>query len=220
MSQGAIGQQNHDGIRVVCFDLGGVLVRICRSWSEGCQRAGIEKRLDDNPTPEQQQQLVEVSVQHVTGRCDTRGFAEACRRIFAYRLTVEEIIAIDNAWIQEEYEGVEQLIQRLAATPYELALLSNTTESHWKRLLEYPAIQHIPHRFTSFEMQLHKPDPAIYHAFEAGVGCHSHEILFFDDLAPNVESARTCGWRAEQIDPHQPTAPQLRRHLQQYGIDA
>ena len=30
---------------VICFDLGGVLVRICRDWNEGCVAAGIEPRI-------------------------------------------------------------------------------------------------------------------------------------------------------------------------------
>ena len=29
---------------VICFDLGGVLVRICRDWNEGCAAAGIDPR--------------------------------------------------------------------------------------------------------------------------------------------------------------------------------
>ncbi len=28
-------------IKLVCFDLGGVLIRICRSWAEACSRAAI-----------------------------------------------------------------------------------------------------------------------------------------------------------------------------------
>ena len=33
--------------RTVCFDLGGVIVRICRSWEEGCHRAGVSLRDHD-----------------------------------------------------------------------------------------------------------------------------------------------------------------------------
>ncbi len=31
-------------IRLVCFDLGGVVIRICRTWAEGCAAAGLEVR--------------------------------------------------------------------------------------------------------------------------------------------------------------------------------
>ena len=37
-------------IRLVCFDLGGVLVKICRSWSDGCRAAGLDVRIDDIST--------------------------------------------------------------------------------------------------------------------------------------------------------------------------
>ena len=33
-------------ISLVCFDLGGVVVRICRSWAEGCAEAGLDVRGD------------------------------------------------------------------------------------------------------------------------------------------------------------------------------
>ena len=29
---------------LVCFDLGGVVIRICRSWEEGCAAAGLPLR--------------------------------------------------------------------------------------------------------------------------------------------------------------------------------
>jgi len=43
-------------------------------------------------------------------------------------------------------------------------------------------------------------------------------VLFFDDLGINVEAARSCGWRAERIDPGAETAPQIRAHLVRYRV--
>ena len=31
-------------LRLVCFDLGGVIIRICRTWAEGCTAAGVAVR--------------------------------------------------------------------------------------------------------------------------------------------------------------------------------
>ncbi len=31
-------------IQLVCFDVGGVVVRICHTWAEGCAAAGITPR--------------------------------------------------------------------------------------------------------------------------------------------------------------------------------
>jgi len=33
------------GIRMVCFDLGGVLIKHCRTWREGCAAAGLRLRV-------------------------------------------------------------------------------------------------------------------------------------------------------------------------------
>ena len=63
-------------------------------------------------------------------------------------------------------------------------------------------------------MGLAKPDPAIYEAFEAATGLRGPQILFFDDLAPNVAAARARGWN----DPLVETVPQLRRHLGAYRV--
>ena len=48
----------------------------------------------------------------------------------------------------------------------------------------------------SHEVGLAKPDPAIYELTAARLGVPPEEIAFLDDVAGNVEAARSCGWRA------------------------
>ena len=43
-------------------------------------------------------------------------------------------------------------------------------------------------------------------------------IVFFDDLAENVEAARAAGWNACPVDPHGDTAGQMRAHLINHGV--
>src|SRR5205085_2176142 len=132
----------------------------------------------------------------------------------------------------DEYPGIGALIDELHARDVETACLSNTTDTHWVRLLHadgggplpgapaFPAVRGLRHHFASHLLGLAKPDPAIFLAFEAATGQTGAEILFFDDLAPNVAAARELGWRAELIDPRHEggTAPQLRRHLTRHGV--
>jgi FMN phosphatase YigB (HAD superfamily) len=68
-------------------------------------------------------------------------------------------------------------------------------------------------------LRLAKPDEAIYRAYEKATGVAGAEIIFFDDLAENIEAARAAGWNAEQIDHTGDTAEQVRMLLSRYGIE-
>ena len=75
--------------------------------------------------------------------------------------------------------------------------LSNTNEM---------AVRHISRaydfwpRFTghilSHEVGVLKPNPKIYEIFEQTTGCQSNEILYLDDLPPNIAAAKSRGWQA------------------------
>jgi putative hydrolase of the HAD superfamily len=51
--------------------------------------------------------------------------------------------------------------------------------------------------FLSCELGCQKPDPAYYELIERDLGLEGKRILFWDDSARNVESARKQGWNAE-----------------------
>lgn len=48
----------------------------------------------------------------------------------------------------------------------------------------------------SHEVGLMKPDPAAYALTESRLDVRPEEVLFLDDVAANVEAARTAGWHA------------------------
>jgi putative hydrolase of the HAD superfamily len=66
-------------------------------------------------------------------------------------------------------------------------------------------------------MGLVKPDQRIYRAFEAATETTPSEIVFFDDLVENIESARACGWNAVHIDHTGDTAAQILAGLRAHG---
>ena len=74
------------------------------------------------------------------------------------------------------------------------------------------------HRFAAHLLGLAKPDRTIYETVTAELGVAPDQILFFDDRADNVASARACGWRAEHIDPARETVPQVRLLLDAHGV--
>lgn len=77
----------------------------------------------------------------------------------------------------------------------------------------FPAVPLLDYQFASHLMGVAKPASETYSAFDARTGYHGKEILFFDDLAENVEAARQAGWWAERIDHDGDAANQVRGYL-------
>jgi FMN phosphatase YigB (HAD superfamily) len=216
-------------IRIVCFDVGGVLVRIHRSWPEVCQAVGLEARgnWDGEAHLRAHQTLMDL---FGTGQITEDEWSERLSIALNSVYTAAELRRIHHAWPQDEYQGAGQLIDDLHEAGLETACLSNTTHGHWVRLVhqdgerrlagdpEYPAVRRLRRHFASHVLGLAKPDPAIYRAVESGLRISGSQILFFDDLAPNVAAARDLGWNAEHIDPRGETILQIRRHLSAYRV--
>lgn len=213
-------------VRLVCFDWGGVILRICGSWTEACAAAGLPVR-PGSEAPELAIARRDLAQRYQVGQltCDEffTSASEACRGLY----TSDEIRAVHDAWLLHEYPGIPDLLERLTRRPgIETALLSNTNHRHWSRHLprsrgvpaDFPAIGMLTHRHASHLLKLAKPDPGIYEALERATGYSPAEILFFDDLPDNIAAARARGWQAEQIDPKGDTAAQIAAQLRAYNI--
>ncbi|MCA9291450.1 MAG: HAD-IA family hydrolase [Phycisphaerales bacterium] len=204
-------------VRVVCFDLGGVVIRICRSWSEGCTRAGLDVRAPDTRDASKAARGRAV-FDYQTGRIDDDEFARRVSAALDGLYSPDEVMAVHHAWMIDGYRDVDAIIHRLNAADLHTACLSNTNAAHWTRLGDYPAFAALRQRLASHELGLHKPDRAIYDAATSAFGVDPAEILFFDDLPENVDGAASSGWRAVTIDPLVETAPQIVRGLEAHGI--
>ncbi len=214
-----------DRIRCVCFDWGGVILRICRSWAEGCSRAGLPVHpaaVSDRASAARR----DAAEAFQLGRISRDEFFDAVSLATGRAYSPADVQRIHDAWLIAEYEGVPELIAELGRVKgLTTALLSNTNEAHWDRQLprngrpgDFPAAHALHVRHASHLLRLAKPDPAIYAAFERETGFLPGEVLFFDDLGENVAAARARGWRAEQINHTGDTASQMRLLLARHGI--
>jgi putative hydrolase of the HAD superfamily len=193
--------------RLVVFDLGGVLVRICRSWDEACAAAGLPCR-EGAEAPEVVEERRRHVFEHEAGRLSADVYFERLSRGMDGLYSPDEVRRVHDAWTLREFEGVPALLDALDAARVETAVLSNTNERHWRRLsppagepVEYPSLLRIPHRFASHLLGARKPDPEVFAHVEAATGRAGRDVLFFDDLLDNVAAARAAGWRAEVVDP-------------------
>lgn len=213
-----------DAIRHIVFDLGGVVVRICRSWEEACERAGIPvrepERFSSGHLRQKRRSLTDSYMSgHIT--CDDYflAIADATETLYS----PEEVQRIHDIWLIEDYPRIDLLIRRINATPgLASACLSNTNHSHWRALTSGAnasrAISHLGVRLVSHELGAVKPHAEIYRRAERMLEASSAEIVFFDDTAEHVEGARACGWRAERIDHAGDPAGQIEQHLAALGI--
>jgi putative hydrolase of the HAD superfamily len=213
-------------ISLICFDLGGVVIRHHRSWAQACGAVGLPVRagIDAPGLVERRRSLTR---EFQCGRVGPGEFldrlADATDRLY----TREEVERLHDAWIFGEYEGVADLLRVLGRVPgLTTAALSNTNALHWERMvtgrggrppdLPAPTLLHLRH--ASHLLGLVKPDAAIYEAFERETGFRGSQILFFDDLPENVDAARRLGWRAVAVDHTGDTAAQIAGALAMHGI--
>ncbi len=208
-------------VRIVCFDWGGVILRICRSWEQGCRLAGVPIH-EQLLVPEQRSRRVALAEDYQRGELACGEFYQALADTTDGLLTPEQVRSVHDAWLIDEYPGVGSLVDELnIRTDVTTAMLSNTNESHWQRQHDgpggFPVASRLKIRLASHELGVAKPDPAIYRIATERFGVSPGEILFFDDLPDNIEAARNSGWQAKHIDHEGDTCAQMRAHLNSTG---
>ena len=198
--------------KLICFDLGGVIVRICRSWEEGCAAADVDADRDWTPsmTGGEHHRLV---LEYSTGRIDSDAFFQKLEALAGGVYTAPEFRRIHDAWIIGEYAGVHTLLSELCDQGAALACLSNTNAAHWEVMASWPALQCLHHQHASHLIGHAKPNREIYDWFVRERRVSPSDIVFFDDLPDNIAAAQALGWDAVQIDHQADTAAQIRAAL-------
>jgi len=208
--------------KIVCVDLGGVVVRICRSWTEGCAAANVPSRGfvegSEDATRAQRHAAVDRYQRGLTPYPD---FLNEISTIFGGIYSPQEIGRIHEGWILGDYPGVADLLSGIQRSGIRVACLSNTNDSHWKQMQETSAaFRVIETRHASHLLGLNKPDPAIYASFENSTGCAQSEIFFADDLIENIRAAQARGWDTLHIDHEGDPARQIAEALAKRGVIA
>jgi len=212
------GRANTTSIRLICFDLGGVLMRICRDWPEAVAAAGLSHRDSLNGGTLEFNHAHHLTVALGKGEITIDEFSSSVSALLDHRYSADEVCRIHHAVLLDPYEGVASLIDGIHARGFMTACLSNTNHAHWSRLLKFPVVKSLHHRLASHELGLHKPEPAIYHELERRVGVTGPGIVFFDDLLENVQAAREIGWDAVHIDHAGSTAAQMEVALRSRAV--
>jgi putative hydrolase of the HAD superfamily len=179
-------------IQAICFDADGVLVRPQERFSNSLERKyGIT-----------------LSMTHdffdgVFNEClvDKADLAEALPpflRAWGWPGTVESFI---EDWLQYGADLDARLVHLIEACHHDGLLCCLATNQERNRM-QYMKTQMGFDRlfdrcFFSCEIGAQKPEADYYRHIQNALGLKGQAILFWDDLAVNVEGARACGWNAE-----------------------
>lgn len=199
-------------MKVVCFDLGGVLVRITLDMARAAADAGVGI---DHSNPGSFLDFAPF-LDFQAGRLASEPYAIELAKWLG--CAPSESLMVHNHILLDSYPGTHELVCGVGQLGMLTACLSNTNEPHWIEMRQtdrFPNVRDLALGVASHEVRLEKPHAEIYERFRTlaserlGDEVDPAEILFFDDTLPNVRAAQSLGWNAVHIDPTGDTAAQM-----------
>ena len=179
------------------FDLGRVVLDInfnstlaCWAGHAGCEPAHLLGRFSRD----------EIYQRHEKGEIGDAEFFAALRSSLGIGLSDAQFLEGWNAIFAGEMPGIAPLLER-AAKRLPLYAFSNTNGAHADHFSQrYAAVLgHFREIFLSSMIGLRKPDAAAYDHVVKAIGVPASRIVFFDDLAENIDGARARGLIAVHV---------------------
>jgi glucose-1-phosphatase len=179
------------------FDLGRVVLDIdfdktvaCWAGHAGCEPAHLVARFSRD----------EAYKRHETGEISDAEFFAGLRSSLGIGLSDAQFLEGWNAMFSGEMPGIATRLAR-AATRVPLYAFSNTNGAHVDYFSKAYAgiLGHFREVFLSSAIGLRKPDAAAYDHVVRAIGVPAERIVFFDDLAENIEGARARGLTAVHV---------------------
>lgn len=179
------------------FDLGRVVIdidinRTLSSWAgdAGCEPAELARLFKPG----------EAYWRHERGEISDEAFFADLRLTLGIELTDRQFLEGWNATFQGIMPGMPALLAR-AAKHLPLYAFSNTNGAHVAHISQAYAdvLGHFREIFLSSTIGLRKPDATAYDHVVQAIGVAASRIIFFDDLAENIEGARARGLLAVHV---------------------
>ncbi|WP_050402445.1 HAD family hydrolase [Bradyrhizobium embrapense] len=190
-------QLSPDSVDVLLFDIGRVVLdidfeKVMAHWAQhaGCAPADLATRF-----------VVDDSFKHhEIGRIDDAAFFANLRRTLGIDLTDAQFLEGWNAIFTGEMPGIAPLLAT-AAQRMPLYAFSNTNPAHVAHfsVIHSEVLSHFRTVFLSSTIGHRKPHAEAYDHVVKAIGVPASRILFFDDLAANIEGARARGLHAIHV---------------------
>jgi glucose-1-phosphatase len=179
------------------FDLGRVVLDVDFNRTLHCWASHARCEPQDLVARFARDQLYQ---RHEKGEISDALFFAGLRISLGIDLSDEQFLEGWNAIFAGEMPGIKPLLAR-AAEHLPLYAFSNTNRPH----VEYfsgkyaDVLGHFREIYLSSSIGLRKPDAQAYDHVVKAVGVSARRIVFFDDLAENVEGARKVGLTAVHV---------------------
>jgi glucose-1-phosphatase len=179
------------------FDLGRVVIDIdfskalaCWAGHAGCAPADIATRYAADA----------VYFDHERGKISDEVFFDNLRRLLGINITDEQFLEGWNSIFAGEMEDISTLLAR-ASQHLPLYAFSNTNRAHVASFTKTygDVLMHFREVYLSSTIGLRKPDAEAFDHVVKAMGVPASRIVFFDDLAANIEGARARGLKAVHV---------------------
>jgi epoxide hydrolase-like predicted phosphatase len=178
--------------RAVLFDLGNVVLHI--DW-EPVFAHWAARSVHPKDEVRRRFRIDEPYRLHETGHLDAAGYFAHLRKTLGLQCDDDQIRAGWNANLGPEIADTIAVIDALRERGVPCHALSNTNALHLEAIERaYPALlPRFERVFVSHEIGLRKPSPESFRHVLDTLDLDPGEVLFFDDLQPNVDGARALG---------------------------
>src|SRR5512140_2359915 len=179
------------------FDLGRVVLDIdfgkalaCWAGDAGCEPADLAERFVRG----------DAYHRHERGEISDAKYFASLRATLGIDISDARFLNGWNAIFAGEMPGIAPLLER-AAQRLPLYAFSNTNGAHVAHFSQAYAgvLGHFREIFVSSRIGLRKPDAAAYDHVVKAIGAPAERIVFFDDLAENIEGAQAYGLTAIHV---------------------
>jgi putative hydrolase of the HAD superfamily len=179
------------------FDLGRVVLDIdfdrtlaCWAGHAGCEPAQLAGRFGRD----------EIYHRHERGEISDAEFFAGLRNALRIGISDAQFLEGWNAIFAGEMPGIAPLLAR-ATKRLPLYAFSNTNSAHVEHFsVAYAGVLgHFREMFLSSAIGLRKPEAAAFDHVVKAIGMPAERIVFFDDLAENIEAARKRGLTAVHV---------------------
>lgn len=197
-------------IRVIIFDLGGVLIEI--DYHEFINNVSKEFNI---PVLELiKNSTNEAHNDYMMGKITGEKFYEIVCKKYDHSISIEKFKKLWASILVKQNDEVANIVINLKKR-YQLAIMSNTDPWHFSYCLKkYPVIEIFKKRFLSYEEQMLKPDPQFFKLVADLLNVHPTSCLLIDDLTENVQSAEKVGYQVIQFR----DVYNLKNELEKLGI--
>ncbi|XBG79846.1 HAD family phosphatase [Enterococcus cecorum] len=117
------------------------------------------------------------------------------------------------------FTKMQDYAQELKKQGYKLFVLSNTAASYYDLAKKgyLPIDEILDGKILSYEVEMVKPDVAIYQYLLDKYGLEAQNCVFLDDIKGNIEAAQSLGMQGIQVISENQALADLKVLLSKYG---